>query len=65
MTRGRFAKCSSAWCAECFTPSPLDPCVVKLPEDFVGADPEEVGEKERFMQARPGDHMCTSFQCPN
>ena len=53
------------WCAECFVPSDLDPCDIALPEDFTGATIEEVGEQERFMVARPGDHVCTSFQCPN
>lgn len=24
-----------------------------------------MGEAERFVVARPGDHLCTSFQCPN
>jgi hypothetical protein len=36
-----------------------------MPEDFTGATIEELGELDRFMQARPGDHLCTSFQCPN
>ena len=53
------------WCAECFVPSKLDPCDIVLPEDFTGATVEELGEQERFMQARPGDHLCSSFQCPN
>jgi len=53
------------WCAGCFVPSKLDPCDIALPEDFAGATIEELGEQERFMQARPGDHLCSSFQCPN
>lgn len=43
----------------------MDPCIIKVPEDFVGARVEELGAEERFMVARPGDHVCTSFQCPN
>ena len=53
------------WCAGCFVPSDLDPCDIAVPEDFTGTTIEELGEQERFMQARPGDHLCTSFQCPN
>ena len=65
VTRGRFHKCDSAYCAGCFVPSPLDPRVVRLPKGFDGADVEEVESTERFMVARPGDHACTSFQCPS
>ena len=65
-TRGlSLRQCNGAWCAECFTPSYLDPCDIALPEDFVGATIEELEDQERFMRARPGDHLCTSFQCPN
>jgi hypothetical protein len=53
------------WCGSCFVPSSLDPCDIALPEDFTGATIEELGEQDRFMVARPGDHLCTSFQCPN
>ena len=53
------------WCAQCFVPSKLDPCDIALPEDFTGATIQELGEQERFMQARPGDHLCSTFQCPN
>ena len=53
------------WCAKCFVPSSLDPCDITMPEDFTGATIQELGEQARFMQARPGDHLCTSFQCPN
>ena len=43
----------------------MDPCIIKIPEDFVGATVDEVGAEGRFMVARPGDHLCASFQCPN
>jgi len=43
----------------------LDRAEVKLPRDFNGASLAEVGDKLRFMQARPGDHICLPFQCPN
>lgn len=58
-------QCDGAWCAKWFTPSYLDLCDVALPEDFLGATIEELEEQERFMRARPGDHLCTSFQHPN
>jgi hypothetical protein len=53
------------WCAACFVPSDLDPCYIAVPKDFTGATINEVGESDRFMKARAGDHLCTSFQCPN
>ena len=65
VTRGRFPKCEHDWCAECVIPSHLDPKVIKLPVDFMGANINEVGDHRRFMVARPGDHVVTSFQCPN
>jgi hypothetical protein len=47
-------------------PSTLDPCDIATPEDFIaGATIRELGNQKRFMQARPGDHLCTFFQCPN
>ncbi|KAL3801862.1 hypothetical protein ACHAWO_003868 [Cyclotella atomus] len=53
------------WCGKCFIPSMLDPSDIAVPEDFIGATIRELENQERFMQARPGDHLCTSFQCPN
>ena len=53
------------WCAGCFVPSDLDPCDIALPEDFTGATIQELEDQDRFMQARAGDHLVTSFQCPN
>lgn len=53
------------WCTSCFVPSTLDPCDIALPEDFAGITIQELGDEERFIQARAGDHLCTSFQCPN
>ena len=38
---------------------------VKIPRDFYGASLAEVEDEIRFRVARPGDHMCSSFQCPN
>ncbi|KAL7466322.1 hypothetical protein ACHAXS_006627 [Conticribra weissflogii] len=64
-TRGRFRACRSAWCADCFGPHPLDRFEVKLPRDFYGASLAEVEDEVRFRSARPGDHLCTPFQCTN
>ena len=43
----------------------MDSFEVKIPRDFYGASLAEVEDEIRFRVARPGDHMCTSFQCPN
>ncbi len=64
-TRCQFPKCNSAWCTECFVPHELDLSEVKVPVDFHGASLEELEDNTRFMQARPGDHLCTLFQCPD
>ena len=63
--REHFPVCRSAWCASCFTTHPLDRFEVKMPRDFNGATLAEVEDEIRFKQARPGDHLCTPFQCPN
>jgi hypothetical protein len=63
--RGRFLKCNGAWCASCFTSHELDAFEIKLPRDFHGASLAELEDLKRFKQARPGDHLCTAFQCPN
>eukprot|EP00956_Cyclotella_meneghiniana_P032989 scaffold92597_cov45-Cyclotella_meneghiniana.AAC.4 len=65
VTRGRFSKCTGAWCAGCFRSHKLDCFEVKLPRDFNGASLAEVEDLKRFKVARPGDHIVTSFQCPN
>ena len=36
-----------------------------MPHDFNGASLAEVDDELRFCQARPGDHLCVPFQCPN
>jgi hypothetical protein len=36
-----------------------------MPRDFNGASLAEVDDKICFCQARPGDHLCVPFQCPN
>jgi hypothetical protein len=63
--RGHFLVCNSAWCTSCFTSHPLDCFEVKMPRDFNGALLAEVEDEVRFKQARPGDHLCISFQCPS
>lgn len=65
VSRLRFPKCTGAWCASCFTAHDLDCFEVKLPRDFNGASLAEVDDELRFKTARAGDHICTSFQCPN
>jgi hypothetical protein len=34
-----------------------------MPRDLKGASLAEVEDEVRFKQARPGDHLCISFQC--
>ena len=34
-----------------------------MPRDFNGASLAEVEDEVRFRKARPGDHLCTAFQC--
>jgi hypothetical protein len=63
--RGHFPACEAGWCASCFTTHPLDRLQVKMPRDFNGASLAEVEDEIRFRQARPGDHLCIPFQCPN
>lgn len=53
-----------AWCTECFIPHPLDISKRSVPKDFHGVTLDELGEGDRFMVARPGNHLCCSFQCP-
>lgn len=65
VTRGRFQRCHGAWCAECFTSHELDCFEIKIPQDFYGASLAEVEDEKRFRVARPGDHLCCAFQCPN
>ena len=63
--RGNSPPCQGAWCAECFSTHELDTSTVAIPRDFNGASLAEVEDEIRFSQARPGDHVCCAFQCPN
>ena len=63
--RGRFQACKSAWCAQCYNAHYLDSFEAAVPRDFNGASLAEVEDEVCFQQARPGDHLCTSFQCAN
>ena len=42
----------------------MDTFETAVPRDFNGASLSEVEDEIRFRQARPGDHLCTPFQCP-
>ncbi|KAL7534632.1 hypothetical protein ACHAXR_008889 [Thalassiosira sp. AJA248-18] len=63
-TRGFSHPCQGAWCADCFTPHELDRFETAVPRDFNGASLQELEDEIRFKKARPGDHLCTPFQCP-
>lgn len=43
----------------------LDNFEAAVPRDFNGASLAEIEDEVRFQKARPGDHLCTAFQCPN
>ena len=38
---------------------------MKVPRDFHGVKLSELEDEVRYQQARPGDHLCLPFQCPN
>ena len=64
--RGGFPDSGGAWCAECYTPHPLDNAEVDIPQDFEGESLEVPEDKARFVRARGGgggDHILCSFQC--
>jgi hypothetical protein len=44
---------------------PLDRFKVRMPWDFNRASLAELKDEICFEQARPGDHLCVPFQCPN
>ena len=63
--RGTSRSCTGAWCAACFQPHHFDVCETVIPRDFNGASLAEVEDEARFKRARPGDHLCCPFQCPD
>ena len=65
VTRGHFHPCEGGWCAGCFTAHSFDVAEIKVPRDFNGATLSEIEDEVRYCQARPGDHLCLPFQCPN
>jgi hypothetical protein len=60
-----FPACNGAWCTMCFIAHPLDPFEVKMPRDFMVHPWLNLKKEIHFKQARPGDHLCIPFQCPN
>ena len=62
--RGGSQACSGAWCAGCFVPHEFDRFEVAVPRDFYGASLAELEDEVRHRRARPGDHLCCTFQCP-
>jgi hypothetical protein len=63
--RGNFPACNEAWHASCFTVHPLDQFEVRMPWVFNGVSLAELEDEIHFKQARPGDHLCVPFHCPN
>jgi len=43
----------------------LDDFEIKVPRDFNGVSLSELEDEVRYKEARPGDHLCLPFQCPN
>jgi hypothetical protein len=64
-TPGHFPKCESAWFMGFFTPHELDCFSTNVARDFNGATLDELEVEQCFSAARPCDHLCTHFQCPN
>ncbi len=62
---GTFFPCRGAWCVSCFKAHYLDCFEATIPQDFHGTSLAEVEDEVRFRMVRSGDHLCTSFQCPN
>ena len=65
LARGLFPVCESAYCGTCFEPHGLDQFEVRVPCDFHGVSLAEVEDELRFGLIRPGNHLCSTFQCPN
>ena len=63
--RGRFQKCRKAYCKKCFTSHELDAGKAAVPLDFNGTSLAEVEDKICYQEAQSGNHLCTTFQCPN
>ena len=42
----------------------MDRFEVAVPRDFYGATLAELEDEIRYRKARPGDHLCCPFQCP-
>jgi hypothetical protein len=58
--RGAFAACHSVWCPECFKPIGM----IQVGHDDDGEELTRVGDEQRFLEARRGDHMMCPFHCP-
>ena len=58
-------QCHGAWWADCFVLYFLNCCDVKVTQDCNGALLAEVENDIRYRKARPVDHLCCAFQCPN
>jgi hypothetical protein len=61
--RGLYAPCERCWCGKCYTPIGNKEFPVKKLVDEDGIDQTQPGDEKRFMEARPGDHLMTPFQC--
>ena len=65
LQRGSFSDCEGSWCSGCYR---LDGEAFRIRETIdddgnVLEDMPAVEEANRFVTARPGDHLLTAFQC--
>jgi hypothetical protein len=62
-SRGPWSPCCKAWYGCCYDAHPLDDFYRHVPTDDDGFDWRPVEDQNRFLYARNGDHLVTTFQC--
>jgi hypothetical protein len=58
-----YAPCERCWCGKCYAPIGTKAFLIKKLVDEDEIDQTRPGDEKRFMEARPGDHLMTPFQC--
>ncbi len=61
--RGRFEPCKSTWCGGCFVQIGKQDFPIAKILDEDGKELEDPGGRDRFLEARNGDHLMVPFQC--
>ena len=62
-SRGCWSACLSVYCGKCYKPKADDRFHVHKPTDRSGFQWGPKVNEDRFMHARNGDHLMTTFQC--